>query len=226
MSLISIVLPTYNRGNKCVNTLKNLFKQTYQNFEIILINDGSNKNESLIIENFISSLNETDKIKIIYIYHKNIGTSKSINIGMDNVKGDFFTWISDDNKIAFNMLEELIKPNADFTYSNYSINRIRAIYNKHKDVKDLINNFKGMCAFLWKTTLMKKIGYFDTELSGLCDDYEYEIRTFLATDNIVHITKILMDFYEGPDTQSSKNFIKMKEAHLMIKNKYWKLIND
>ena len=158
-TLVSKILQSYNRGEKCVNVINDVLNQSHQNIELILINDGSDNENSTIIENFINIIKDP---RIIYIKHENKGLSRSLNVGLDNVKGDYITWISDDNKIFENFIEDLLFEKADFTYSSYSINSSYIMNNKHNDIKNLINNFKGMGSFLWKKEVIDKIGYFNT----------------------------------------------------------------
>lgn len=220
--LVSIILPTFNRGKKCINVIKTVMEQTYKNIELIIINDGSDEENSLIIENYLNEIRLS--ININYIKQNNKGTSESLNVGLDNAKGDYITWISDDNFIYPNFIEVLAKQKADFSYSNYNLlysNSTKSpVHNNHSDIKKLINHFRGMASFMWKKDIIKKIGYFNTDLTGLCDDYDYEIRTFLVTKNIKHIDEFLIDFYIGSDTQSTKNNKLMKETHLILKDFY------
>lgn len=226
---VSIILPTYNRSIKCINVIKDvLLNQQYKNVELILINDGSTKENTTEIENFLQENKDDENFKKInYIYHENKGLAASLNVGLEVFKGDYVTWISDDNKIFDNFIKDLVESmenNINFAYSNYVINNYDKekiyVYNKYNNISDLINNFKGMAAFMWSKDIIKKIGYFNIEYSGLCEDYDYEIRTFLETDKIIHIDKYLIEFYVGEDTQSHKNFKKMKELHEHIKMKY------
>jgi GT2 family glycosyltransferase len=83
-----------------------------------------------------------------------------------------------------------------------------------------------MASFMWSRDLVRKIGYFNIEYSCLCEDYDYEIRTFLETDKIIHISKYLIEYYTGNDTQTHKNLKRMKETHEKIKIKYQTIISQ
>ncbi len=210
---VSVILPSYNRGQKCVNTIKAILNQTYQDIELIVINDGSEDEHTSLIEKYISD----DRIK--YFTHDNIGQVKSMNIGLDNTTGEYVTWISDDNIIKPTFIEDLVNLRADFVYSDYSVNGKRIVKLDYKNVKNLINHFHGMAAFMWKREIIHKIGYFGESLS-FCEDYDFEIRTFMVTDNIKHIDKVLINFCTIGDTQSSRNRIQIKETHVIVQNFY------
>lgn len=229
---VSIILPTYNRSEKCISVIKDvLFNQFYKNIELIIINDGSDYKHTMNLEKFLKDNEDNENFKkIIYIYQENKGLAKSLNLGLDIFKGEYLTWISDDNKIFNNFIKELVKAlekyNKKFAYSNYIINNYNkeriTVYNKHDDISELINNFKGMASFMWSKDIIKKIGYFNDKYSGLCEDYDYEIRTFLETKEIIHVDKYLIEYNIQEDTQTHKNFIKIQEIKNDIRIKYGK----
>ncbi len=230
MFTVSIILPTYNRSEKCISVIKDVFNQTYKNIELILINDGSDEKNTYNLEKFLDE-NKEDKNfkKINYIYHENKGLATSLNVGLDVFKGDYLTWISDDNKITCDfiqiLVELLVKNNKEFVYSNYIINKLDKkfkIYNKYKDISSLINNFRGMVAFMWSRDLVKKIGYFNPEYSGICEDYDYEIRTFLETDQIIHTSKYLIEYNIHDESQTNINSKKKEITEIieMVRIKY------
>ena len=135
-TLVSVILPTFNRGEKCVNVISDVLNQTYKNIELILINDGSDDKNSLIIENFLNVISDTKRERINYIKQSNKGLAASLNVGLDTVKGEYVTWISDDNKICAEFIQILLFPRSDFTYSNYNMvyddnSKNYLLYNKH-----------------------------------------------------------------------------------------------
>jgi len=215
--LVSVILPTYNRGEKCINVIQDVLSQSHSNLELILINDGSNYENTKLIEDFIIKIKD---FRIIYIKQENKGLASSLNEGLSRVRGDYITWVSDDNKITKDYIEMLLEPNADFSYSKYLIftdqNRYE-INNIHNGVKNLIVIFQGMASFLWKKKIIDKIGGFNKSLSGICEDYDFEIRTFLATENIAYIDKILVDYY---DDISKRNYENIAKVNNLVKEFY------
>ncbi len=88
----SIIIPVYNSENaleECVNTI---LSQSYKNFEIILVNDGSTDNSAQICDN-LSARDE----RIITIHKKNGGTSSARNAGIDASSGDYITFADNDD---------------------------------------------------------------------------------------------------------------------------------
>lgn len=116
--LISIVIPIYNAEKyleECLNSIKN---QTYKNFEVIMVNDGSKDNSEMICKNFLRS-----DSRFRYFTKENGGVSSARNVGLDNVEGDYITFIDADDWVDENHLEILIdgiiKNNCEVAISSY-----------------------------------------------------------------------------------------------------------
>lgn len=130
--LISIVIPVYNAEKYIDKCLKSVLNQTYENFEILLINDGSIDKSKSICEKYAK------KYKKITLYSQNnSGPSKARNTGIENSKGDYIIFIDADDYIKENMLEVLyynaIHYNADISMCN--VKRVNEKGNTIKDVK-------------------------------------------------------------------------------------------
>ena len=101
--LVSIVVPVYNAEKyleQCLNSIQN---QTYKNFEVILVNDGSMDHSESICKSFV----EGDS-RFRYFLKSNGGASAARNFGLDHVRGDFITFIDADDWVDENHLEVLI----------------------------------------------------------------------------------------------------------------------
>ena len=77
----SVIIPLFNKENEIKSTLESVLSQTFQDFEVIVIDDGSTDNGKKIVEDFNNS-----KIKLIST--RNNGVSKARNIGIEEAKGD------------------------------------------------------------------------------------------------------------------------------------------
>lgn len=100
--LVSIVIPAYNATNYLDDAIKSALNQTYKNIEIIVINDGS------------CDGGETDRLaksygdKIKYFYKENGGSSSALNMGIKNMSGEWFSWLSHDDVFYKNKIEKQI----------------------------------------------------------------------------------------------------------------------
>ena len=84
--LVTVVIPTYNRANIIINTIKSVLSQTYQNFEILVIDDGSTDNTKEVV------LGISDN-RIKYFYQENAGAQAARNAGLRNAKGKFISFL-------------------------------------------------------------------------------------------------------------------------------------
>lgn len=109
--LVSVIVPTYNRqkmwgldgGDNCL--ILNLLNQTYPNLEIIIVNDGSTDETSLLLDKW----KERDsRIKIIN--KENGGLSSSRNAGIEEAKGEYIFFIDDDDNIPLDYIESFMIP--------------------------------------------------------------------------------------------------------------------
>lgn len=117
-ALISIIVPIYNVYPYLQFCLESIANQTYLNFEVLLINDGSRDNSKDICLEFVKK-----DTRFKYIEQKNAGLSASRNTGIINSKGEFITFIDGDDFIDPNYLEELyyatLKTDSEIVIGNY-----------------------------------------------------------------------------------------------------------
>ena len=109
--LVSIILPVYNGEKMVEESIESILSQTYENFELIIINDGSIDRTEDILKFYKS------KDHRIKIYHQeNKGLPVALSRGFRNASGEFYTWTSDDNIMDQDFIEKLvddIKENKD-----------------------------------------------------------------------------------------------------------------
>lgn len=100
--MISVIMLTYNRENMVGRAIESILKQTYQNFEFIIVDNGSTDQSGEIADSYAE---KDSRIKVIHIPKSNIGTGR--NTGLDMSKGDYVTFIDDDDTAEPDMLEFL-----------------------------------------------------------------------------------------------------------------------
>jgi len=103
LELISVVIPVYNTSKFLKKCLDSIINQSYNNLEIIIINDASTDNSSEIINEYALKDN---RIKSI-INKDNMGWSEARNIGINKATGDYITFIDSDDFISFDSIEIL-----------------------------------------------------------------------------------------------------------------------
>ena len=101
--LVSVVMPTYNDAKYLKAAIDDILNQTYSNFELIAVNDGSTDETTEILESY------AERDSRIRIFHKeNGGTGSALNYGFNQARGEFGTWISSDDNKQPNYLEVLV----------------------------------------------------------------------------------------------------------------------
>lgn len=103
-SLISIIIPVYNAEKTLKNCMESVFKQSYRNIEILLINDGSTDSSPGICDDLG---NMDNRVKVYHI--KNSGSGPARNVGLENAKGDFAIFVDSDDWIDEKLVEILYK---------------------------------------------------------------------------------------------------------------------
>lgn len=97
MPLFSIIVPIYNVENYIVECLESIINQTYNFYELILVNDGSTDNSGKIADDFARKYNN---IKVIH--KENGGLSSSRNVGINNAIGDYILFVDSDDLLVNN----------------------------------------------------------------------------------------------------------------------------
>ena len=198
--LISVIVPIYNVDKyleKCINSIIN---QTYNNLEIILIDDGSTDNSGKICDKYKNMDN-----RIIVIHCDNKGLSCARNKGLDIAKGDLFSFVDSDDYIEPNMIEEL-KNNMDEFNSDISICNINYLKNQkrkilYKDVfrkdfiskekekfKNIQNDFSSLTVYAWNKLYKKELFNNIRYPEGKIYEDSYVLCDILDKANIVSYT--------------------------------------
>jgi len=103
--LVSLIVPIYNTEKYLPKCLNSILNQTYQNLEIILIDDGSTDKSSAIVDDYAK---KDPRIKVFH--QKNAGQSAARNVGLKKATGDFIGFVDSDDAIAKTFVGKLLKP--------------------------------------------------------------------------------------------------------------------
>ena len=203
--LVSIVLPVYNGEKYLKQSIESVLNQTYENLELIIVNDNSTDSSLDIAKEFerIDS-----RVKVIS-NPRNLKLPSSLNNGFKNANGEYYTWTSDDNYYENNAIEEMVnylESNQDkaMVCCNQTIIDLRAnnnrLFKPSLSVQDmLINNYVGAC-FLYRKTAADAIGEYNPK-KFLIEDYDYWLRMMLY-GNIGHLDKNLYNYRMRSDSLS------------------------
>lgn len=181
MKNVSVVLPCHNGGRWISEAIGSVLAQTYQNFELVIIDDGSADDSKRIISSYLYDE------RIRYIYQDNRGFSAAINRGIKESNGIFIGFIGQDDLWMPIKLESQLgyinkHKNLDLLHSNYySIDAKKRIIRQEKAktpdfskkeevIKRLfLNNFIGFETVLVKRKCFDEVGFFDEHMMGFSD---------------------------------------------------------
>ena len=218
----SIIIPLYNKEQFIENTLKSVFEQTFQNFEILIINDGSTDRSVKVIEKF------QDK-RIRLIHQTNQGASAARNRGIEAAQADYICFLDADDYWYHNHLEVLHNLIYDFPkgglYCNrYSIkvshtkiikltfDNIDEIYNGYVEdyyLSSLKNRIASSSSIAIRKSVFEKVGLFDKNISS-GQDIDMWIR-IVNNYPVVISNKITAVYnYQIPNTLSKTNILNKK----------------
>ena len=212
--LVSIVIPAYNASNYLSNAIDSALAQTYKNIEIIVVNDGSKDDGAT------RKIAESYGDKILYFEKSNGGSSSALNYGINQMKGEWFSWLSHDDRYYPKKIEEnvlllnkldsndisshVVFSGSDNIDKDGKIIRkpsLRSLNKKASKIKYLDNNrfmvasltdynFYG-CSCLIHKKLFEKIDGFDENLR-LVNDCDMWFRIYAENVKIHYIPKILV----------------------------------
>jgi glycosyltransferase involved in cell wall biosynthesis len=129
--LVSIIMPTYNRAYTIQNAIDSIVSQTYNNWGLIIVDDGSTDNTKQLIQ-------QLNHPQISYYFQQNKGPAAARNYGLTKAKGTWIAYLDSDNELFSNYLETMLdwlgkNPKAVFAIPR--AHRTRELYENGKLVK-------------------------------------------------------------------------------------------
>lgn len=145
MKKISIIVPFLNAEGCIEDCINKLLMQTYENIEIVLVNDNSTDNSEDIIQKYLSN----EKVKYYKVKEDTIGNAKARNIGIEKATGDYFIFVDVDDYIDKNLLNSLIKYiDEDYDLVKYKMTIVSENQEEIKKVEGpVFENLTGEEAF-------------------------------------------------------------------------------
>lgn len=136
---VSIIMPVYNAIKYIDDTLQSILNQTYKNFEVIIVDDGSFDGTIEICE----KISRTDE-RIRIITQRNRGISSARNVGLENSKGEYICFCDHDDRMKKDflaiMMSRIKKSEADVVFAKYAIININAEGNETVRYARIVNN--------------------------------------------------------------------------------------
>lgn len=223
--LISVVLPVYNGSRFLEESINSIISQTYNNWELLIIDDCSTDDTPMISKRFA----EKDERIFYYRNETNMKLPNTLNRGFSLSKGKLLTWTSDDNYYypkAFEIMKKkLEKEDTDFVFASFDrVDENNNIVGEHISSKNDISkivarNIVGAC-FLYTRRVYELVGDYNNDLIFV-EDYDYWQRVF-SNFNVSFIQEKLYA-YRSHEMQIS-NVMKKSQYYenlikMLIKNR-------
>lgn len=193
--LVSIIIPVYNGSNYMREAIDSALAQTYENIEILVVNDGSSdrgRTEAIAKE-------YGDKIR--YIYKENGGVSSALNVGIRHMRGEYFSWLSHDDVYTPDKIEKQVEALSrlpdkstliccDYAHIDKDSMPISGISHTHAREAGMLSWEKMLldlfrhgpvngCALLIRKTVFDEVGLFDESLRFYQDGFMW-YKIFVA----------------------------------------------
>ena len=224
--MISIILPIYNVEKYLEECLESIRNQSYKDYELIIVNDGSTDESGKIVEDY------RDKFKYVKIINQeNKGISEARNTGLKYAKGEYILFVDSDDYLRKDTLEKLIntalETNSDIVISNYYLyfhngNDIKHL--KHMPKKKtysnnevinlmLLNKIQGhVWNKLFKYSLLNKIN-FEFEKDRIIEDIFPIFKAVNSASKIVYIDEALYFYRQREESLVNKRNKKLTEDY-------------
>lgn len=220
MPLVSIVLPIYNQSYLAEQAIDGVLAQTYENWELIIVDDGSRDDLETLVRRWSGNR------RVLFLRQPNQKLPTALNHGFSCARGELLTWTSADNIMLPTQLERLVAelaahPEAGLVYSDYwaiddngqpLVDAHWRAHNRDPEIADLIrlpdqvtienfhhsaDNFIG-ASFLYRRSVADIVGpYLDDAFGG--EDYDFWLRMHLVTQ-FRHIAEPLYKYRVHADT--------------------------
>jgi glycosyltransferase involved in cell wall biosynthesis len=211
--LVSVIMPVYNGEKYIEQSIISVINQSYINWELIIIDDGSTDNTKIKV----NALRLVDK-RIKYYYQKNCGQAKARNLGVHFSVGDYLAFLDSDdlwypNKLKITIEAFLNNPEIHLVYTGFDyIDESNILLDRcfiHPDIYNIHNSllkfdFIGTLTVIIKKTIFLEVNGFDEKLYGT-EDWDLWIRVS-SNYNIKYIDLILSSYRENPNGSSKKVF--------------------
>ena len=219
--LITVYITNHNYGKYIKQSIDSVFNQTYKNFELIIIDDGSIDNSKAIIEKYKNN----KKVKIIY--QNNKGLTISNNIAIKFCKGEYITRLDADEWLDPNFLQIMANTtkknkNSAMIFCNYYLTNskgqvIDQFYrHEFKKVKLMDQPAHGACSLI-KTKILKEIGGYDEQFS--CQD-GVDLWFKIIGNYKVKNVNLPLFYYRQHNKSLTKNVEKIYKTRDKILNKH------
>lgn len=238
-NFISVVIPTYKRSDKLKDAIASVLNQTYQNFEIVVVDDNDPNTEyRKATEKFMESYKSNKKVRYVRM-KKNGGGAAARNFGIKESKGEYIAFLDDDDIFMPEKLEHQLKfmldNKLDASFCNENVLYTDGTLRYKKDYKGfkkenalkyhLTELIVGTQTFMYKKSVLEAINGFDIVPSG--QEYILMYKTLINGYKVDHIDEDLVNIYvhKGARISTSNKKIVGEKQLYELKKKHFDILN-
>lgn len=218
MPLISVIIPTYNRAWSILRALESVMEQSFDNFDVWIVDDGSSDKTREIVQEFVS---RGTRVPVNYTVTTNMGVAAARNLGIQKSSGQWIAlldsddqWVSDKLERQFKYMEahpeiSLIHSGEQWIRNGKRVNPPKAYRKFGGDVfeKCLPVCMIGPSTSIFKRVVFEDAGGFDEEYP-VCEDYDFWLRVCMK-ETVGFIDEDLTVKYGGHEDQLSTTHVAM-----------------
>ena len=220
MELVSVIMPCYNDGRYIEEAIESVKKQTYQNWELIIIDDGSDDEETIKI---IDSI-EDDRITILHTEH--LKPAGARNHGIEHARGKYILPVDSDDRIDTTYMEKAVKViesdrNIGVVYCEADLFGEKSgkwDLPKYSFKTMLLDNIVFVTALFYRED-WKKLGGFNTNMKAGMEDYDFWLGILSLGKEIYQIPEILFHYRIKPVSRTTgfqSDCTQMQEVYRQI----------
>lgn len=229
--LASIIIPTFNNGSVVCQAIDCSLNQTYENLEIIVVDDGSTDDTEQLLK-------EKYKDRIIYVRQENRGTGGARNTGIMYASGKYLQFLDADDLLDLDKINIQIKqlqnfPGNSLSYCDYvccdmddmavTYERLSPLLQSEKPFDDIMLKWESELSipvhcFIFDAAFFKKHGLTFDESLPSNEDWECWMNVFALDPTVVFIDRVLA-YYRVRKDSRCRNRVKMREGFVSAINK-------
>ena len=239
MTLISIVIPLYNKAQSITHTLDSVLAQTYTDYEVVIVNDGSTDGSDKVVEDYIKSAISNHKTRLRLINKSNGGVCSARNRGIMEAKGEYIALLDADDLWDKDYLAEQVKMMVDFpeaamwginfaevTDGKQLVRKLatglpdgyRGYVEHYFEIQGRVSDLFCSSSVVIRKEVFEQVGYFDERIK-YAEDSDMWFR-IIATHPIAFYDRYMVFYQFDAENRALKRERKLKDFLPYYVDKY------
>ncbi len=224
MPKVSIVLPSYNGERYIRESIESVIKQTFTDWELIIVDDCSSDSTLHIAEEYAGW---EERIRVIH-NEENQKLPEALNIGFRHAAGAYLTWTSDDNMYLSHALEEMNRYLDEheevpmvctgMLFMNENMQYVKE-FMPYNAVQMRVQDTVGAC-FMYRREVLAEVGEYSKEFFCV-EDYEYWIRILIKYGSIGYIPNIFYLYRRQKNSLTIEKAERIRHMNSKLRCKYF-----